>query len=552
MGVDPLTIGLGLSAGSSLLGAFTQNKANNQNYNAQQQAAAAQAMRQQQITDSIMPYLNSGPNQYSAQLMNMLGGGFAAPQALSSPSYSAASYSPTSYSAGGYNPAMLGSLGQMQGLTMDPTMLNTNLIPRVGASGVNGTGVNASQIPAPQIDLSSVTGSRGFNSGQDGLLQMMNRNYGPTQDPGLTAGLSGAGANFNNSDLFSALAPLDQKMIDQQVAQLQGSSGSLGQRFGTATADREALMRGTFAQNVTARNAQLQSSSFEAAQNRMLQGLGIQAQRESAMNQFGLQGAQLQQSAAQAAQSGGLQQAGLLGQLLQANQSAGLQASLANQNTGLQAQTTTAQQMLQAALANQSTGMQSQQLNQQSMLQALLANQQAGQQAGLANQSAGMQSQQFNLGNMLQMMLANQGSQNAAGQFLAGAQNQAGQYNAGAANAAGQFNAGSLNQAGQFNAGMQSSTNQFNAGQNQMWNQFQAGIIGQAAGYQQQQQALNAQLLSIMAGMPMAGVPQAPSSPYPDALSNIGQMMMFLPFLKGMMGKQGESTGGSDPFYISR
>jgi hypothetical protein len=523
MGMDPLTIGLGLTAGSQILGAFTQNKANNQNYDAQQQAAAAQAARQAQVTQAILPYLNSGPNQYSSQLMQMLGG-FSAPQGLQAPGYAA-----TGYGAQGYAPTMVGSPGTMNPNLINPSLINSGMIPQVSPSSVGSTGVQAGQVQAPLIDLSNVTGSQGFNAGQDSLLQMLRRNIAPTQDQSLTTGLQNAGANFNNTDLFSALAPLDQRMIDQQVAQLQGSVGSLGQRFGTATADREALMRGTFAQNVTARNAQLQSSSFEAAQNRMLQGLGIQAQRESSLNQLGLQGAAQQGTLAQALQSGGLQQAGILAQLLQANQGAGLQASLANQGAGLQAQTTTAQQALQAALANQSTGLQGQQFNAQSLLQALMANQQYGQQAALANQGAGMQAQQFNLSNALQAMLANQQSQNAAGQFGAAAQN-----------AAGQFGATAANQAGQFNAGMASNTGQFNAGQQQAYNQFQTGVIGQAAQYQQQQQALNAQLLSIMAGIPMGGVPQVQASPYPGAVGDIGQMMMFLPFLQGMMGNRNQ------------
>lgn len=350
MGMDPLTIGLGLTAGSQILGAFTQNKANNKNYDAQQQAIAAQRARMGQVDAAVQPYLSNSQNPFAAQLMQMFSsGGFKAPGTTAT----------SSYGAQGFDPSMIGA---------------------------------------------RTTGAQGFNTGQDGLLQMLRSQ----RDPEFTKGLLGVGQSFNNSDLFSALAPLDQRQIDQQVAQLQGGYTTLGGRFGTAAMDKEQMLRTSALQNIQARNAGLASSSYEAAQGRMMQGLGLQAGRE--------------------------------------------------QNT---------------------------------------------------------------MASWLQGMLANQQAMNQAGQFNAGAQNQAGQ-----------FNAGQANQMGQFNTTM-----------GQGYNQFQAGLFGQAANMQAQTGGLNAQLLAIMAGQPNPGAAMVQPSAMPGALGDIGQMLMFLPFLQQMMGNKNQVPG---------
>lgn len=220
MGMDPLTIGLGLSAASSLYGAFSQNKTNSQNL-------AAQQGRQTQIDQFIQPYLQSGANPYSSQLMKMLDGGpggFKAPTA--------------------YDPAMV-----------SPTAI----------------------------------GTQGFNTGQDSYSQL----------------LRAGGSPFDTSSMFSALAPLDNRALTQQVAALRSSTGSLGARFGSANLTREANLRRDFLQNVGARNAGIQQQSYESAQNRMMQAAG------------GLQ-------------QGGLGQMGLLAQILQGNQNAQNQGSMFN------------------------------------------------------------------------------------------------------------------------------------------------------------------------------------------------------------------------------
>lgn len=227
-------------------------------------------------------------------------------------------------------------------------------------------------LTTPNISSDFVTGNQGFNSGQDALMQM----------------IRGGGQPFDTSKQFAALAPLDQRLIDQQVAGLRGSSTSLGQRFGTATMGAERMLRGNFAQDIAARNAGIQSSAYESAQGRNLSAAG-----------------QLQQ--------GGLSQAQLLSQIAQAN------------------------------------------------------------------------------------------------------------------------------------AGNQMQTGQFNSAQNQAWNQFISGVIGQAGGFQQGQQNQNAQLLAIMAGLQPGGAAQFQPSGLPGAFGDIGQLLMFLPFLRGLQGQTGGGATGN-------
>lgn len=268
MGMDPLTIGLGLSAASSLYGAVNQNSTNKRNLNAAQQ-------RQGQIDQYIQPYLQSGPNQYASQLMKMLGGG-----------------------PGGF--------------TAPTPFVPTTIQP-------------------------SALGTQGFNTGQDSYSQL----------------LRAGGSPFDTSKMFEALAPLDARALDQQVAALHGSAGSLGARFGTANMTREANLRRDFLQNVGARNAGIQQGSYESAQNRMLQAAG------------GLQ-------------QGGLGQMGLLAQILQGNQAAQNQGGMFNAGQGQ------AWNSFMANVLGQAGGLQNQQQGLNNQLLGIMA----GQPAPMAQPSA--------------------------------------------------------------------------------------------------------------------------------------------------------------------
>lgn len=652
MGMDPLTIGLIGTGAAGLWGAQNQNQANRTNANAQQRAFQAQLAQQGLINQQAMGMMQQGQGQnpYSSMLMQLLGGGgvstglqagsgafgipgvnipgqvsggagggmtFQPPSMLDPATYQASGYTPAQIGLPpSIDPMMLGGIPQVgyQNVSgqrinaprFNPSQIGLGQIPQLSAQQVGAGQINQSQFNAPMVDPSGLPqvnpgmvnapqinlgalGSQGFNTGQDALMQMINRGIPAQQDPTVALGLQQAGQQFSNSDLFSALAPLDQRLIDQQAAQLQGSAGSLGARFGTAMMEKESQLRGNFAQNIAVRNAGLQQQSFENAAQRGLQATGIGAQREQFFAGLPLQQAQLQQQAALGLQSGALQQSGLMAQLLQANQGAGLQAGLANQQAGIQAGGMNQDAIIRAVLANQGVGMQAGLANQQNaygtqsanvanqlqaslanqgaglqaggqnlgaIMQALLANQQTNTQAGLANQSTGLAANQATAQQALQAALANQGAGLQSGQMNqsallqamlanqgAGLQAQTGNAanwlqsmlaNQGSANQAGQFNATAQNQAGQFNAGQMQNTGQFNAAQGQQYNQFLSGILGQAAGLQGNQTAQNAQLLAIMAGLPGVNAPQQQPSALPGAVGDLSQLLMFLPLLQGL------------------
>lgn len=379
---------------------------------------------------------------------------------------------------GGPNDAQLG--GQMYtyhspgAFTYNPAQLGA--APQVGAQQIAGSPqVNAQQISGlPQ--LTAPTGTQGFNAGQDGLMQLMNKQLQPSQDPSLSLNLqslNNTGDPFNNSDLFKALQPLDQQGIDRQVSDLHGSAGSLGQRFGTAMNRNEGTLRTDIQNNLNARNAQIQQQSYEQAQARRMQSLGMTAGIDQSNNQFALANAGLNLNAAQ-----GLAQTGLQGGALD------LQAGQSN----LQA-------MLQAALANQSTNLNAQQFNAQQGFNVGQANQQANLQAGMANQNT---LAQYGINNM-----------------------------------------NALNQAGQFNAGQRTQADQFAASQGQAYNQLILQALGNAGNLQQGQNSYNAGLLGILngVGVPQAQ-PSAIPGAISDASSS-AMMLPFLLQMMGRQGGGG-------------
>lgn len=184
---------------------------------------------------------------------------------------------------------------------------------------------------------------------------------------------------FDNSQQFAALAPIQQRQQDQALAQLHGSFGSLGQRFGTSAMQQESQLRSQMVQNQALQNAQIAGTSFENSQNRRIGALGVGAQREQAASQIGLQGYQ--------ARLGGLGQLGSL---------------------GLQRDNSMGQLQLGAAQLNQ---------------QGALANQAATNQAGQFNAQAGNDYTQYYNNYMMQALgLGNsmqQGNQNYNLQLLA-------------------------------------------------------------------------------------------------------------------------------------
>jgi hypothetical protein len=152
-----------------------------------------------------------------------------------------------------------------------------------------------------------------------------------------------------------------------------------------------------------------------------------------------------------------------------------------------------AQQMAGQDIATQ---MQAGLANQQAGLQAQTTNANLGQQINLANQSAQNTARQFGAGATNQMTSQNLGAQNQASQFGAGAQNQASLANQAALNQAGQFGANAYNQAAQQASAQQQAANQFGASAYNQANQFNAGAQNAAsqfgAGAQNQAMLANA------------------------------------------------------------
>lgn len=95
-----------------------------------------------------------------------------------------------------------------------------------------------------------------INIGQDSFMQYLRANPNALQP-----------FQFDTSNMFKALGRQDTQTIGDQVAQLRAGAGrgGLGERFGTGFASREALLRGRFATDISARNAGIQQSSFNTA-----------------------------------------------------------------------------------------------------------------------------------------------------------------------------------------------------------------------------------------------------------------------------------------------
>ena len=344
---DPLTIGAVAMGAGSLWGAHSQGQANKQNARSQDRATDLQAQRQQQVTGYVKQFLQQGQNPYGEQLMSMLG--------LGSPTITQAPQGSVAALLGGGKPVGRGR--QQQGPTFQaPTQLSAfTYDPSTAQQPGN---VIAQLVNAPQLDLGQfAAGNQAFNLGQDALTQAINR--GPAtfqQDPAVTQAMQqmfgSGGNNFVNTDLFSALEQRSRGELDQSIADLQGSFGSFGERLGTAAMNTQARMRQDALSQLNLQRQQLASQSFENAQGRLLQAMGLGAQREGVSNQFNQAGLAQQIAAAQGLGQLGMSQAGLLAGLAQGNQQTGMQGLLANQQAGLNAGQMNQQTALQTALAN--------------------------------------------------------------------------------------------------------------------------------------------------------------------------------------------------------
>lgn len=199
------------------------------------------------------------------------------------------------------------------------------------------TPYDAAQVTMPGIDSEGILG--GFNTGQDALMQFLNRN--PAEDMGaLVPNLEGILSNGNPFDVgstFDALRASDDYQFNRALAEFRGSAGSLGQRFGTAMGQRENDLTAQLTNQLQARNAGIAQNAFESAQGRRLDAGNILSQLYQSQGNQTLQGLGLQQQGAQSIADFLSGQQGLAAQLGLANQGATNQASQFNAGLGLDA-----------------------------------------------------------------------------------------------------------------------------------------------------------------------------------------------------------------------
>lgn len=205
---------------------------------------------------------------------------------------------------------------------------------------------------APMV---SATGTQAMNAGQDALMQMMTRSLQPATDPSLNQNLQRLGSGtdqYDTSSLFKGIEAQSKMNLDQQVAALQGSAGSLGQRFGTAMTNAESRLRQNSLTDLNSQEQQIGMSAFNNAQAMRQPALNLSANLLDQANQVGQFNMGQQQSAAGALAGYGLQGAGQ-----------NLQASLANQGVLAQYGTSNANILNQAGQFNAGQGMSAAQFN---------------------------------------------------------------------------------------------------------------------------------------------------------------------------------------------
>jgi len=278
---------------------------------------------------------------------------------------------------------------------------------------------------APEM-FNGATGTQGFNTGQDWLMQALRADPRTSVDVNLNSLISQGGQPFDTSGLFGALEATNNRRTQEQVSALQASSSGLGQRVGGAKASQEASLRAQLEEQFAAQRAQIGMQAHEAGLGRVMQTLGMQAGREAQWDAN-------RQAAAQLLQQGGLAQQGLQLQGTQANNAA-LQAAEALRLQGITQNNAQSQfaadQALRAQLANQASG-----------LQASLANQSNNfnfanlwQQGLMRGQELQLQANQAAFGNqaqLVQMMQQAELARRAGNMQLMGMATQAGMPQAG-------------------------------------------------------------------------------------------------------------------------
>jgi hypothetical protein len=152
--------------------------------------------------------------------------------------------------------------------------MDRHLIPRLGPMGDSGMGAAEKMLMEflGNQDISQLFSGRAWNSGQDGLMQLLNQD------------------TFDPAKLFESWEPIEQRTMNNALADSFGQASGLGQRFGSAMMREEGRVRGEGAENAAARRQETTVGLHESAQDRKLQaatGLGqMGAQEIQGMLQF--------------------------------------------------------------------------------------------------------------------------------------------------------------------------------------------------------------------------------------------------------------------------
>lgn len=358
MGMDPVTIGLGMSAASGLYGAFSGNKAQGkaqdqaqQNYLAQQQW-----MQQQQgqlnahntaMSSLIMPYLQKQgqPGGASSGFDQFLYGSGGAPGGQ-----------PTGSS---FNSGQDGLMQMMNrggpGYQDDPE--TTALLRRLGAGTQFGTG------GAGDVLSGIATGKQPMFDPRLTSSLTNDATQGFTADPNAMAAMTraaGGNTGYDTSQAFSALKGQTQMDLNDQISQMRGQAGSLGQRFGSSMQNNEAQLRARAAVGLNSNEAAVGQQSWENSQNRALQGASALFGNQNALlglrqGAQGMLGQMSQADTAARAGAAGQMQNYALGQGTQALNAAGALTGI-NQNRNAFAQQNAQGQLGYAQLFGQMLG----------------------------------------------------------------------------------------------------------------------------------------------------------------------------------------------------
>ena len=534
MGVDPVTLALGASAVGSIWQGVSGNREGNR-------ARRAQDNRQRDIDSATAPYMSrnaDGSLRQPNSLWNTaLGNNLTATQNRPIQQFA-------------FDPSTANEIGTslIDTRQFDPTQGGGTVLPDwMGETALNDPNTGQSFMDFSRLlDPSGM--STGANTSQDALMQLIRGGTGASiggfnanarvdgiqADVNQTAQssleqLARDGSRFDLDAMFNALGLTEDRNRERSVAELQGSAGSIGQRFGTTMGLQEGRLRAQMEEDANLRRQGLARDSFESAQERRINASNALTAQDSLRVQ-----AMIANQGNQAQISLGNVNARLGARGQDANVSianANNQTSAASALAQLQGSLFNTQMSGRNAFNNNLSGMMTSQMDNATRI--ALGNQTASNNAMLSRNDfnqRGAQISQNDLG-----LLANILGQNAS-----------------SANQMGQFNEANRINTGQFNTGME--FNNFQSGIQQ--GQFNQGIIQQliqmGLGQENFADSRALQALGIRAGVPTAGAnPNAGA--VGGAVGDMGNLLLMMQMLGGAprSSTQGaprsEVTAGRDP-----